>query len=1381
MISERICRHLAIKRIVVLAAMCIVGQSFAVDPGGVITINTGGKATTVTAAQVNLAADKTGAEVFDSEDLQYLSKSGEPQIPWKVITVLLLPNADLATVSCGIVSAEYETIEGVWDVAPIPPIATRDQDGNQVVIWPEGKTIIDGCDADIYSADALWPPEDVQLTGTGKLRSWRLAEIAVPLVLYNPASGELQRLVQAEISVDYDKQGKGDTNKGRNPGRVKKLAVNFNDAAGLYEAAGDGAESQPQDAPADDDNIIPLSPTGTSGYVIITTNDIRANSTKLNDFVAHKQSMGFTVTVIDEDDMWGVETPVAGDASANKLRQWLQANYAAMDLKYALIVGDPRPTEGYVPMKMCISDHPTDYFYAELTRDWDLNSNGIYGELGDGVEKYFEVYVGRIPYYGVISDTDHILQKTIDYENASDVQWRRHTLLPMVPLDSSTPSYQLGEQIKYNLLEPEAISSDRIYDETYGVIPPPEYLRSEKYPATAWNQGIYGLNVWLTHGSGTSATGVITIDHVPNLNDAYPTAVWQGSCLNGRPERTNNLGYLILKNGGIGTVAASYYGWYSVGQSDFTSSSSVGGLGYQYAKRLVQRKSMGQALWDTKEAMSFWRENYYVYNLYGDPSVVVMPETPPFTVSPTDQFYASRASSRSYTLTNHTDTPLDWTVTKTAAWLNVPAGGTLSAGSSTVVDITINSTADSLPTGNHTDTVLFTDTTHGMVEQRDVVLPLTTVAYWKMDETSGATAADSSGHGHDATLYNNPTWTTDGYYGGGIEFDGTDGYMATESFVRGNIQTVCFWAKPNSTADQQIWSDNKLPQVVVGIDNGKWYGEVYSGISTGHITGSNVNTGAWTHVAYTYDYYANQAELFINGTSAGTATTPKVLAHEGMDRWIGAHPSLMDFYNGTLDELYLFDYILTAAEVIEIKDGAKPVEMPNPPDGYTDFVPEEGTVIWLGSPAAVRYHVYLGTSATAVQNADPNWPEYVGFVATMKANLQLSGLTTYSWRVDTEMADGTIVPGPVWNFTTSEVAPSLPDTQVSYNFNEESGIIADDSSVNDYDATLYNGATWTTDGCEDGGLSFDGIDDYAKTEVFPRGNAQTVAFWAKPLSTADQQIWNDNGIPQMVIAIGSGQWKGRVYKNSNVGVITGPAVSIGQWVHVAYAYDYAANRAELFINGTSAGTNTAPKPLAHAGTARWIGAHPNSSLFFNGTLDELQVYDIALSASQAGALFHRYPLKLNTTPIFTSDLLVKGDVRPSTAYSDSIIDDAADADEGDPLRFSKVSGPGWLHISGDGTLSGSPAVGDAGVNLFTVEVDDNNGGTDQATLQIEVFDAADINIDSSIDIDDLFLLTLRWLDDGCNGTTEWCDWADINRSSAVDLADFARITEKWLE
>jgi hypothetical protein len=70
---------------------------------------------------------------------------------------------------------------------------------------------------------------------------------------------------------------------------------------------------------------------------------------------------------------------------------------------------------------------------------------------------------------------------------------------------------------------------------------------------------------------------------------------------------------------------------------------------------------------------------------------------------------------------------------------------------------------------------------------------------------------------------------------------------------------------------------------------------------------------------------------------------------------------------------------------------------------------------------------------------------------------------------------------------------------------------------------------------------------------------------------------------------------------------------------------------------------------------------------------------------------------------------------------------ATDANPGDVLTFSKVSGPAWLAVSTSGALSGTPQAANAGVNSFVVRVTDKAGASDDATLTIIVAAASTAN------------------------------------------------------
>ena len=580
--------------------LCLLASaSFA----GNITIVTESQSNIVETDTVNIDIDSaTSMATLSSEDTQIVSRSGEPAIPSKIIKVLLPPDADLSTVTYVVQSTDHEPVEGALDIKPVPPMGTR-IDGVEVIVWPEGKEIANGKDVAIYETNALWPRQDARIVSTGELRNFKIVEIAVPLALYNPANKKLWLLTDAVVGIEFERTAEIDPVDTLGQERTKNMVLNFGQYADEYD--------------------VESGSTSSTGYTILTTSAIQSASTKLANFVAHKEARGFVVQVVTESEWGGGK----GSSAGRKIQSWLQDNYIADDIKYVLLIGNPDPSDGDVPMLREIG-YRTDYFYSNLDGDDD---------------RIWEVIVGRIPYYGVPADLDHILQKTMDYENEVNILWRKNVLLPMVPFkiiegddkwNEDTPSYQIGEQIKYNQLEPVGISSIRIYHDDYDCDPTPEYILPEPegisstamYPATCWANNTFGMVVWLTHGSPTAAKRIINTDDVPALDDAYPSTTFQGSCLNSAPDDPGNLSYELLKNGSIGANGATDLSWYLPGETDYTNTSSIGGMAYQYSNGVVEGQSCGEALANLKEYLvpGYWK-NFLTFTLYGDPSVVVMP------------------------------------------------------------------------------------------------------------------------------------------------------------------------------------------------------------------------------------------------------------------------------------------------------------------------------------------------------------------------------------------------------------------------------------------------------------------------------------------------------------------------------------------------------------------------------------------------------------------------------------------------------------------------------------------------------------------------------------------------------------------------------------
>jgi len=90
----------------------------------------------------------------------------------------------------------------------------------------------------------------------------------------------------------------------------------------------------------------------------------------------------------------------------------------------------------------------------------------------------------------------------------------------------------------------------------------------------------------------------------------------------------------------------------------------------------------------------------------------------------------------------------------------------------------------------------------------------------------------------------------------------------------------------------------------------------------------------------------------------------------------------------------------------------------------------------------------------------------------------------------------------------------------------------------------------------------------------------------------------------------------------------------------------------------------------------------------------------------------------SSVPLFSADPIGKNAAPVNVVFSGTLSGNASDPNR-QPLAFSKISGPSWLGIAANGTLSGTPQLADLGLNRWTVQVS-SSGGTDTAILLIDV-------------------------------------------------------------
>ncbi len=124
--------------------------------------------------------------------------------------------------------------------------------------------------------------------------------------------------------------------------------------------------------------------------------------------------------------------------------------------------------------------------------------------------------------------------------------------------------------------------------------------------------------------------------------------------------------------------------------------------------------------------------------------------------------------------------------------------------------------------------------------------------------------------------------------------------------------------------------------------------------------------------------------------------------------------------------------------------------------------------------------------------------------------------------------------------------------------------------------------------------------------------------------------------------------------------------------------------------------------------------------YFNGQIDDVRIYNRALSGLEIATLM------TNSPPAFVSNPFSKPAANAGQPYSGTIATNATDAN-GDAMTFAKVSGPAWLTVASNGALSGTPFSANVGTNSFLVRVTDSGSLSNTATMNITVLPGQPIN------------------------------------------------------
>ncbi len=216
--------------------------------------------------------------------------------------------------------------------------------------------------------------------------------------------------------------------------------------------------------------------------------------------------------------------------------------------------------------------------------------------------------------------------------------------------------------------------------------------------------------------------------------------------------------------------------------------------------------------------------------------------------------------------------------------------------------------------------------------------------------------------------------------------------------------------------------------------------------------------------------------------------------------------------------------------------------------------------------------------------------------------------------------------------TSSQITfPTIynPSVAGTYTIKVWSALVGDASNVNDTAIStliVYSPASTNNAGTR---LAFDGTDDQvqvAHSGSLPSSNSLSLSSWvnftnfttSRPIISKDS---NATSLSYNLFVNTLGQPVFSVNTSSGlVSLISTTSIPTATWTHVAAVYDGGNMR--IYINGDTAGSATQTGAIVNYLNPLYIGRSASNNIFLNGGVDEVKIWNNALTENQLRSSLH---------------------------------------------------------------------------------------------------------------------------------------------------------------
>lgn len=208
--------------------------------------------------------------------------------------------------------------------------------------------------------------------------------------------------------------------------------------------------------------------------------------------------------------------------------------------------------------------------------------------------------------------------------------------------------------------------------------------------------------------------------------------------------------------------------------------------------------------------------------------------------------------------------------------------------------------------------------------------------HWRLDETTGNVAADSSGKNNHGTLSSGFSFVSDsvspGKHGNALQFDGAGDYISIPSAA--SVQptsglTISAWIKGDAwgsgtDVDAILRKGEANPNnYQLAVADGRVALFLDDGDDAGFRGDTVLQTGKWYHVAATWD--GTNVMIYVNGKPdravAGVRAVP--IGADSRALYIGGRAGA-DLFDGVIDDVRLYSYGMRESEINNLKGIGQP-------------------------------------------------------------------------------------------------------------------------------------------------------------------------------------------------------------------------------------------------------------------------------------------------------------------------------------------------------------------------------------------------------------------------------------------------------------------------